>query len=458
MTLKNLFLYFDVRTFSRKKKIHFFINIGVGIIITIFFHFLENTDWGEDIINKAFDSIIKKEAQKSANMAENKEFQSNKISDQIVFIDLTTKTYRNNDQGTSKQWGEPLLTPRDKLAKIVETSYMSGARIIIFDILLESEDCCNPENDKQLRKVLKEMTDKQVPTKVIFVARIGHDGVMKKNLFDDLIRRNPNFHLAIPDIAATVTDRVVRYWRPYEIVRSNNEHSILWNASFLSAMVAHWEIEDLKHLEGKIINSKFAGRFSVIFDNGKRIIISTERDDMYLYRIRFLLIPKDTFDNHPEGNLFMKLYTADQLEHISFNDGIMFFKEKIVVIGNSNPDYGDLHLTAIGSMAGMYIIGNALNTILLGLQPSHSSIYVNVAIEILAIIMAAYCFLYIKAFLAAIISNVILLLTLGTINYYYFLYTGIFLNFTFAVAGIGFYRIISNIEEIIEKRTIKRYD
>ncbi len=119
---------------------------------------------------------------------------------------MEERTKRRN-----KQWGEPLITSRDKLAKIIETAYKSGARLIVLDILLESKDCCNPDNDKQLRTVFEEMTNKNVPTKVIFPVRIGQKGVIKNNLFDDLIGKNPNFYTAIPDITATATDKVIRY-------------------------------------------------------------------------------------------------------------------------------------------------------------------------------------------------------------------------------------------------------
>lgn len=299
------------------------------------------------------------------------------------------------------------------------------------------------------------MTNKKVPTKVIFPVRIGQKGVIKNNLFDDLIEKNPNFYTAIPDITATAADRVIRYWRPYETFKVANEYSILWNISFLTAMVAHEKTQEMKELENKIKSQRFSGHCSVLLGNGKEIKISEEKDDMYLYRIRFLFIPNGTLDSYPEGNLFKELYTSEQLEHISFNDNLVSLKDKIVIVGSSNPDNGDLYPTPIGDMAGMYIIGNAINTILFGLQPSHSSMYVNILIEFFVIIVAAYCFLYFNVLLAQIIASVIFIFALGIISYYYFLHTGVFLNFTFAVVGMSFHRIISNIEEIIEKKAIK---
>lgn len=429
--------YIDFRKFSRKKKIHFFVNIGVGIIIALFFHFLEHTKGGEDILNTAFDRIIAMEAEKAAKKAESlNESKDKKKSEQILFVDIDHDTYKN--------WGKPLLTPRDELAKIIETAYTSNAKAIVLDILFEDKDCCNLKSDRNLRKVLQDMTNKEATTKVIFPVRITYDGDIKKNLFDDLIEKNPNFYTAVPNIYATATDRIIRYWMPYEKSKNTNRNYVLWNVSLLAAVLANEKIKELKDIENKISTQQFAEGFSIKTNNGKHVYLSAKKDDLYRNRIRFLLVPRNTMTDHWEGNL-REVYTVDQSKHVSF-------KDKIVIIGNSSPDAGDIYSTPIGNMAGMYIIGNAVNTILLGLQPSHSSVYVNIAIEVLVIILAAYFFLYFASLLAQILVSFILILTLGVISYYYFLHTGIFLNFMFAVVGMSFHKTISNIEEIIENR------
>lgn len=171
--MKQLASYIDFRKFSRKKKIHFFVNIGVGIAIALLFHFLEHTKWGEDILNIAFDRIIAIEAQKAAKKAESlNESKDEKKSEQISFVDIDHNTYKN--------WGKPLLTPRDELAKIIETAYTSNAKAIVLDILFEDKDCCNLEGERILRKVFQDMTNKGGPTKVIFPVRITYDGDIKK--------------------------------------------------------------------------------------------------------------------------------------------------------------------------------------------------------------------------------------------------------------------------------------
>jgi CHASE2 domain-containing sensor protein len=137
----------------------------------------------------------------------------------------------------------------------------------------------------------------------------------------------------------------------------------------------------------------------------------------------------------------------DEVPHGIYND-------KIIIVGNSSPDAGDHHQTPIGKMAGMYIIGNALMTIIQGQQPLHLSVFGNLIIELMVIIMAAYFFLYFKSLPAHLLISTILIILLGVIGYYYFLITGVFLNFMFTLVGMGLHRLVSDAEEIIVNRSI----
>jgi CHASE2 domain-containing sensor protein len=155
--------YFDVRKFSKKRKIHFAVNLCVGIVIAILFHFIEHTRYGEDLINGAFDFIIRKEALKSAQIRD--DF-NKKISDKILFVDI--------DQLTYSKWGSPLITPRDELARIIEAAYTGGARVIVLDILIEGNDCLRPEGDARLRKVLENIINGEKDTKVVVPVRVSN--------------------------------------------------------------------------------------------------------------------------------------------------------------------------------------------------------------------------------------------------------------------------------------------
>jgi CHASE2 domain-containing sensor protein len=440
--MKRFWTYLDFTAFPDRRKIHFLINIFVGIFIAVVCHLLEHTDWGEATINRAFDFVVAREAGNAAqSMEQLGEQRHNRISDRIEidFVEIDHETY--------KKWGKPLVTRRDELARAIETVYKGGAKVVVVDILFEDKDCCNPEYDRQMRKVLENMTDEKAATNVIFPVRLGSEGDIREHLFGDLIDKNPNFHLAVANFSASPTDKVVRYWVPYEIAKSDGGYRVLWHMSFLAAILAHGKSRELRDVEDQVARQQVQQAHHFELENAKEIELSADRDDLYRNRIRFLLIPPNTLKGHPGGNLFQEVHRLDEVQY-----GV--FRNKIVVIGNTSPDAGDMHATPAGNMAGMYIVGNAINTIIHGIQPYHLGEGWSFLLEAAEIVLAAYLFLYLRALSAAILGVGAVLLIFGGLSYYCFLRSGVFLNFIFPVAGMGFHRAIANIEEIMEKGAV----
>jgi hypothetical protein len=421
---------------SRNEKIHFCISIGIGIVIVILLQLYENTNFGEHTLNKAFDYIIVKEAVESVRSGNIAAQKNKKVAEQIIFFDMGNAYEKR---------GNPLFTPRDELAKIIEAAFRGGAKVIVLDILLEDRDCCHPEHDRRLRGVFQQMIHRNVPTKIIFPVRLGSDGEIKKNLFKDLIEKHPNFYPAIPYISATVSDRIVRYWVPYEVTKGNDLAPFLWNASFLGAALAHGKEDELRIIGQKIKGQKIPEAHFIKLSDTKEIEISPHREDLYRNRIRFFLIPEKTLSKYPGGNLFELVGNVDEIDYVTF-------KDKVVIIGNGNPGAGDIHLTPVGSMPGMYIIGNVMNTILLGLQPAHPSKVLNMLIELAIIIIAAYILSRFPPLIIKVLKSVVLISVLSAISYYYFIKTGVLLNFTFAVVGMGFHDMAMSVEKVLIKK------
>jgi hypothetical protein len=439
MTITSRFLpYLDFRNYSRRKQVHFMINIGVGILIAVLFHFLEQTKWGENTLNLAFDHVIRGEAQKWAAMAApGQNSKPEEIFRQVAFIHFDEETY--------SRLGKPLITPRVELAKVINMLSNKKAKVIVLDMVLENEDCCHPEGDQQLRRVLEEMIGRQDETMIIFSSGIGPKGELKKGIYDDLIKRNPRFFKAVPTLAATATDKVIRYWRPFEILKEGNKKIVLWNSALLASGLYHDQGAGFEQMEAGILTNGRGHKATLDLAHGKRIIFSLDQKDLYLYRIRFTLIPANVMEDYPGGNLFENIYTPAEAAHGSFRD-------KIVIIGNSSIDAGDYFPTPIGYMSGMFIIGNALNTITHGRQPTRSPWWVNLFIEAVIIVGAAYFFLYFTSLFAQAISSILLIVTLGVFSYFLFQHTGVFLNFVFAVVGMSLHRVISDMEDVIERK------
>jgi hypothetical protein len=448
----------DFRRFPARKRAHFFMNLVIGLAIVIGLHFLQETRWGESTLDKFMDLFISTESGKAGRVQKG-------IGDSpILFVDIDHETY--------KRWGEPLITPRDKLADILRILHDAGAGVIVLDILLEGDDCLK-ENDQKLLDVLRRIQlDERSPTKIILPQRIGFQGELKKSLFDVLFEPGPSpgaptlqkLYRATPVLSATGADNIVRYWNLYERYRcGDGRPEIIWGYPIAAVLLA---VEgSLKGLDafGEILK-KEQGRPErdherLRLSTGKIVKLPHEKSHLYLQRLRFLLVPKrsakDAFgepDIGAQGNLFQTVVGFEELNH--YRDA---FKGKIVVVGNSSPDVGDIHKTPVGDMAGMYILGNSIYTILAKEQPSPPPVWLSIAIEVAVIILAAYLFLYFTSLLAQVIASVVILLLFGYIGYLYFLRTGIFLNFVFAIVGMGFHETTKDIEEAIEKKGMIKY-
>ena len=374
-----------------KDFVHFFIVIAIGLFLLLGTHFIQHTEWGETTMNWALDYFIKREAQNS--MTKNKE-------ERILYIDINDDSY--------ERWGKPLLIPRDKIASIIEFARTGGAKVVVLDILFDFKDCSNLRGDARLREVLENIQKSKDSLKIIFPTLVYPNGKVANNIFDDLITNNKgvNFHYGLPYVVKTKKDSVTRYWLAYEKTKTNTEkQSIIWGIPLLA--VALYEREGFKKIEG-LQDDILGGRHfkkQLTFAH-KNISIMSNIEDDYSYRIRFLQLPQNLGLNRIEAQYIYKMLTNKQQKNLqkTFN-----FKDKIVIIGNSTSMSGDNHLTPVGEMAGLFIIGNAINTLINGLQMSPPSVLLSIRVEIFAISIFAWFFLYYSSLVAQVFGTIALL-------------------------------------------------
>lgn len=420
---------------EKKKKAQFCVNMWAGIVVLLLMHTAASTRWGEGVLNDAFDEFIQKDAKKAVKTIAN--------TGDIFLVDLDHNKPGKPDEEIS------YISPRDTIAKIIKMAALGKAKIIVLDILLEKKDYRSPERDEELQKVLEELSmDKECQTKIIFAQRVGKDGNLKRNLFDPLIDKNPNFYRAIPTLYATKKDRVIRYWKTYDGYGKTN---VIWSIPVLTLVLNEGRIEDLKKCE-KQLAQKEKGIEELVVNLDKRknktFVLPFSNKDLFRQRIRFSLIPRDCIDGSPAGNLILP--TMDSLNPRRF-------KDKIVLVGASDPEKGDIHPTPIGDMPGMYIHGNAIHTLLEGLQPAPAPWWIAIVFDIVIIITVPYFFLRLKSWLAKLIGTIILSTALALFSYYIlFRYLGMFFSFAFGTAAMGYFDTFSGIRETILTMKEKR--
>lgn len=340
--------FLDFRQFKPKKKVHFFFNIIIGIAIVLFMHLVESTQWGESILNSAFDVFIRIDAHKAVkNLVDTEE-------EGILLVDLD----HNKKPGPNIR-ENPLLSPRDQIARILDTARNGGAKVVVLDIFLENKDCCFPDKDNTLQEALTRFpTAGDFKTKVIFAVSKENKKELKKNLFDALIDNNPNFHRAIPTLYASQTDALVRYWKAYDTCEKQRNKQIVWSIPVLTSALFGNTYKKLKTMEKQLTQQPQAsgpGFCELQLGKDQKARVPLKQMDLLRQRIRFLLFPKDCMTDHPAGNLILP--TPETLTP-------QRCKDKIVIVGASDPLKGDRHLTPIGRMPGMYIQANSIYTLL----------------------------------------------------------------------------------------------
>jgi len=445
--------FFNWGSWESEKRKAFFINISIGVIIGVFFHFAGTRQSMENLLNVTIDKMVYWESYsffhrwgscvdkppKDKGCAEIR----NKISKNIGFIDI--------DEQTDAGWGEPLFIPRDKIAQFIILAEHNKAKVIIFDIIFDHPSN-NPAADSELRKVLKNLTERKSSLKIVFPVLKGKkDGRLKKNIFDEFIEKNPNFHRALPYVSTSILDKIVRYIRFYDIAKKQNgERIVLWGSHFLSTILFTDDESKLQPLENKILEDykkHKVGRYAIELSNGIKLHIAN--NELFSNRIRFSLLPPGIFGS--EGNLFTERILPDEIKALQKN-----LHNKIVIIGTSSSDKESWYPTPVGEMAGIYIIGNIVNMLSGNWQIRDAPPWINLLTELLVILFASYMFVHFQPSVARIISTLLLLILLIPVTYHFYAQHGIFINSIFLfmnsllpVLGMGWRRILAFIEGLI---------
>jgi CHASE2 domain-containing sensor protein len=428
----------DFRKFEKGKRAQFILNIAAGLVIVLIMHGLENTQWGEDLLNSAFDCFIRSEAKEAVKTNEN--------PGDLLLIDIV---HHKKNEKKEKQVDKKanFLSPRDTIAGLMEMAFAGEASVIVLDFAFEENDCCHPDRDNQLSKVLEENKNKK--TKVIFPVRIGQDKKIQKLIFDEEIDKNPNYARAISTFLAFPEDAVVRHWKAFQKYK---DYEILWGIPVLAVALHKGKEKELENLESLVIQKdKKIDVYPLGIETAgekKTLLLPLQEVDPFRQRIRFRLIPKDCIKGSKEGNI--RIHNIKNLTP-------QRFKNKIVIIGNSDPGVGDVLSTPVGDMAGMYIQANAIHTLLKGYQPKRTPWWVSILIDLFIILCAAYLFHYMDTFWKDLLVIIVGIFGLGAVGYFcFFKGSGIFPNFVFGIAAIGYIEIMNSLKDILVKGRKKK--
>jgi CHASE2 domain-containing sensor protein len=418
--------YLDWRRWEREKRVGFFINICVGVAVGGIFLYFSHLQRMEKFFNATIDEMIHKETATFMNRwercvndtSQGKECSivRNRFSGKIVFIDIDHDTYM--------KWGEPLIFQRSRIADFIKVAEKNEAKVVVLDILFDYPSF-SPEEDNDLRSVLEDMTRRKSSLKIVFpIILRDSDRTIKRNIFEDVIDRNPNFQCGVPYLSLSRTDKVIRYIRYYDVANSaKEEKQVVWGVPILAWALYNDAVRQLKNLETDIINDMKSSnpdhRYSIEINNKSRIDITNS--ELFSNRIRFALLPPGTLGG--EGNLFTERILPDELDALQKE-----VRDKIVIIGTSSKDKEGWYPTPVGDMAGFYIMGNAINMMVSNWQARDAPVWVTICLQFLFIITASYAFVYLQPKTVRRGSAFLVVAVLAPVTYYFYSTYGILIN------------------------------
>lgn len=410
--------------FPRGDRIRFFVNLGVGFVIAILLHAAEHTDAGEAALNAVSDRLLRIEARWSPPVPE----------PPVVFVDI--------DEATHVEWGRPLLTPRAKLAEWVDAAARNHASVVVLDILLEHPDPGDAAGDFRLRSVLEELRRRRATTRVVVPVRLAR-GEAVPTIVDDLLDGQTVFG-AVPNGGATESDGVIRYWRPWERSGAAGDRRVVWGVPLLAAALARGDAATLAAAGVELERGGSAGHARVheTVIAGRRVAIPSDREDLFLQRLRFTVIPgENALGLVRSARYFVE--PADPEGRAAFR---AFLEGRVVVIGGSTPELGDVQRTPVGEMAGMYILGNAIATVLEGRQVRPLPTWAMYGVEAAILLFSAAVFLRWRSVRSTLVASAVLLAALLPLTVHQFFRHGILLNAVFPVVGMGLHQLFTELE------------
>ena len=282
-----------------------------------------------------------------------------KAAQNITFLDFDNKSFQS--------LGKPEVTPRDKVAELLETAYTGEARIVILDLDFSEPDYSPTKifiGDKKAKtglerdKILFDMiehikNDSNSQTKILLPLVTYADKTIKTNIFASLIDNKKVFAVTPTLTTNRAGDNYARFWLPYlEVKSENGDQKILWSIPSLSSVLYDGNFSDLENLQSKILNSD-KDFFETTINNGKTEKFKFYREQtkdgslirdttsLQYNRIQYVALPPDAFAPFPLGTI--NPANVGHWRKNGLDNKRIDCQDKIVIIGRSDEDCSDIY-------------------------------------------------------------------------------------------------------------------
>jgi hypothetical protein len=424
-------------------KTQFVKNMCWGIAIAIILQFSYNTGIGQDMINIAHDFLV--EADYRQNVL--KGTGQNMISNDLRMIVFDKETYETNDFPGKCYW-----TPREFLGKTIIRSIEMGATVVAIDFSLEKPvpfTCmngkCVDENSIYLTLLQQAAEMARKNNSVIIIPQISHkqnENIYAK-AYRSLIEKNSDVLIqGIPKIYCNSNDLMVRHFNFF--FQPSKKHEPIISVPVL-ATVHHW-YNNNKEKADTIIQQLT----SEIKDNKKITPVnspSNQEQNIQLFyqqsnkeclaaRYKYRILPEQIIHNRFGGGNKPSIVINPSILLDKYIDR-QRIQDKIVIIGADYSNFGDVHRTPVGNIAGVYLIANAMNMLLMSDQIKEFHFVFKFSILLVWIIIASLLYTHLPKNWSFPIL-ILLLLSINTpVSVWLFSKWGVFMDFWLPISIMG---------------------
>ena len=388
----------------------------------------------------------------------------------FVLVDSNDETYH--------AWGEPLFTPRNRLTNLIKAAVDAKARMVIVDIDISQptpvERSPLHPDDQALKNYLedyvtecKAKTEQSECPSIIFVRafRAVPDPVPvpRTGFLEEIIAHSAPYLQWASAHFYRAEDQVVRRWQLWQPACSTDKQpQIVPSIELLAmAMVQNCTTKLQKALQ-PFQPQNCNGHQYVPLQSPPpetvtvcQLTIGTKIRDVnqrIMYSMPWLKenkLPWVMLTQADEEAL--TVCSAQSVESGTEKDCLARLTDRIVVIGGSYRDGGDVHLTPLDEMPGSLIIINAIHSLLHYEKIEQLPEWGKGLITVVLIIIMSLLFARFTSFWGLMLSGAFLIFIMLPVSIFLFRY-GVWLDFALPLIVVQVYRIASDFDERQERR------
>lgn len=348
------------------------------------------------------------------------------------------------DEATYMQWGEPWLTPADKIADMLVRLIPARPAQIIVDFDLSRREDLAP-----LIKVLSEYArDEDRQTQLVFMktqSLVGNSSHVipsfRESSLDALIAASDELHWAAP-LFRPDKDGVIRNWQLIVGGCREGELELLPSVQLLSVLLEYGReavaLSD-QLIRGSQTDCQQTPHFDGEIPLGQNKVIAFAGSDLR-HRIIYALppAPQDGYLSIEWKGVSLPALTsisAKALLASSTPPTAGLLDGSIVIIGATHPDSGDIHQTPLGAMTGALILANSI-VALQGLdQVERPPLWLILLIEFVLVLGTSWLFLKMSPYTATMVSAALIIVVVVPLSLLAFS-QGVWLDFALPVLAV----------------------